>query len=74
MKTAARETQTRYATLRSRPSTWGGRLEQTLLNHAGWKVRKSGRRRGVFLDFPFYRTNQDLAALLEDKFRVADQD
>jgi hypothetical protein len=41
MKTAGRGTQNCYATVRSQPSTWGGRLEQILLNHAGWKARKN---------------------------------
>jgi hypothetical protein len=41
MKTAGRGTQTHCATRRSQPSTWGGRLEQILLNHAGWKVTKN---------------------------------
>jgi hypothetical protein len=40
MKTAGRGTQTRYAAVRSKPSTWGGRAEKILLNLAGWKVRE----------------------------------
>jgi len=40
IKTSGRGTQTRYATLRSKPSSWGGRQEQVLLNDAGWKARK----------------------------------
>jgi hypothetical protein len=40
MKTAGRGTQTRYAAVRSKPSTWGGSAEKILLNLAGWKVRK----------------------------------
>jgi hypothetical protein len=29
--------------------------------------KKSGHRRGIFLDFPFYRTYQDLAARVQKK-------
>ena len=44
----------RYATMRSKPSTGGGRLEQILLNHAGWKARKPPAKGEVFfLTFPF---------------------
>jgi hypothetical protein len=54
MKTAGGENQNRYATMRSKPSTWSGRLEQILLNHAGWKARKHPAVREVFfLTFPF---------------------
>ena len=54
MKTAGRGTQTRYATVRSEPSSWSGRLEQILLNHAGWKARKNpAAGRYFFLTFPF---------------------
>jgi hypothetical protein len=52
----------RYATMRSKPSTWSGRLEQILLIQAGWKARKHPAVREVFfLTFPFYRTYQELA-------------
>jgi hypothetical protein len=54
MKTAGGENQNRYATMRSKPSTWSGRLEQILLNHAGWKARKPPAKGEVFfLTFPF---------------------
>jgi hypothetical protein len=54
MKTAGSENQNRYATMRSKPSTWSGRLEQILLIHAGWKARKHPAVREVFfLTFPF---------------------
>jgi len=54
MKTAGRRTQTRYATVRSKPSLWSGALEQILLNNAGWKVRKNpAAATCFFLTFPF---------------------
>jgi hypothetical protein len=54
MKTAGSETQNRYATMRGKPSTWTGRLEQILLNHAGWKARKPPAKGEVFfLTSPF---------------------
>jgi len=54
MKTAGSENQNRYATMRSKPSTWSGRLEQILLNHVGWKARKPPAKGEVFfLTFPF---------------------
>jgi hypothetical protein len=48
MKTAGSENQNRYATMRSKPSTWSGRLEQILLIQAGWKARKHPAVREVF--------------------------
>jgi len=54
MKTAGSENQNRYATMRSKPSTWSGRLEQILLNPAGWKARKPPAKDEVFFStFPF---------------------
>src|ERR1700676_5696379 len=54
MKTAGSENQNRCATMRNKPSTWNGRLEQVLLNHAGWKARKPPAKGEVFfLTFPF---------------------
>jgi len=54
MKTAGRRTQNRYAIMRSQPSKWGGRLEQILLNYAGWKARKNPTKGEVFfLTSPF---------------------
>jgi len=54
MKTAGSENQNRCATMRSKPSTLNGRLEQILLNHAGWKARKPPAVREVFfLTFSF---------------------
>jgi hypothetical protein len=48
MKTAGSENQNRCATMRSKPSTWNGRLEQILFNHAGWKARKPPAKGEVF--------------------------
>ncbi len=48
MKTAGRGTQTRYATVRSEPSTWSGRLEQILLNYPGWETRNNPAAGEVF--------------------------
>jgi hypothetical protein len=63
MKTAGSGNQNRYATMRSKPSIWTGRLEEILLIHAGWKARKQLALREIFfLTFPFIRTYQVLAA------------
>jgi hypothetical protein len=62
MKTAGRGTQKRYATLRSEPSSWGGRREEILLNDTGWKARKNPvAGEIVFLKFPLDRTYRELA-------------
>jgi hypothetical protein len=54
MKTAGRGTHNCYATVRSKPSSWSGRLEQLLLNYTGWKARKYPAAAEVFfLTFPF---------------------
>jgi hypothetical protein len=46
------------------PSTWRGRSEQILLNQVGCEARKFPVEGDVFfLDFDFYRTHQDLAAI-----------
>jgi len=37
--------------MRSKPSTWSGRLEQILLNRAGWKARKPPAKGEVFFFF-----------------------
>ena len=43
-----------YAAVRGTPITWSGRQEQTLLDNAGWKVRKSPAAGEVFfLTSPF---------------------
>ena len=54
MKTAGRGTQNCYATVRSKASSWSGRLEQPLLNYTGWKTRKHpAAGEFFFLTFPF---------------------
>jgi hypothetical protein len=54
MKTAGKGNQKRYATLRREPSSWSGRLEQILLNEAGWSARKNPAVGEVFfLTSPF---------------------
>ncbi len=54
MKTAGRETQTRYTTVSNVPSSWSGRQEHILLNDRGWKTRKNPVAGEVFfLTFPF---------------------
>jgi hypothetical protein len=58
IKTSGRGTQTRYATLRSKPSSWGGRQEQVLLNNAGWKARKHLATEMYLFLIPLYRTYQ----------------
>jgi hypothetical protein len=63
MKTAGRQNPNRWGNA-SNPSTWRGSSEQILLNHVGWEARNGPAVAGVFfLDFPFYRTNQDLASV-----------
>jgi hypothetical protein len=52
MKTAGSGNQNRYATMRSKPSIWTGRLEEILLIHAGWKARRTYQ---VLAAFPRYR-------------------
>ena len=53
-KTAGRGTQNCYATVRSQPNSWSGRLEQLLLNYTGWKARRNPAAGEVFfLTFPF---------------------
>jgi hypothetical protein len=50
------------------PSTWRGSSEQILLLQMGCEARKRPAVADVFfLDFPFYRTYQELA------FRVCDR-
>jgi hypothetical protein len=54
MKTAGRGTQNRYATVRSKASTWSARLEQILLNYPGWETRKNPAvGEAFFLTSPF---------------------
>jgi hypothetical protein len=66
METAGRGTQNRNATVRGKPSSWSGSLERILLNHCGLESKKkSGCWSGIFLDFPFYRTNQDFQEFSE---------
>jgi hypothetical protein len=66
MKTAGEENPNSQVRLYNEPSPWDGKSEPSLLIHRGWKARKiSGRRRGVFLDFSFYRTSRDLATIIE---------
>jgi hypothetical protein len=63
MKTAGSENQNRHATTRGKPSTWSGRLEQILLNHAGWKARKPpAKGEFFFLTFPCCSENDSFYA------------
>src|SRR3984957_5077389 len=62
MKTAGRGNPNRWATAPCTPSPWRGRLEHISLDHMGWETRKTPAAAEVFfLDFPLYRTSQDLS-------------
>ena len=51
----------RITALRNEPSLWGNRPKQPSFDHTGWGVRKYPAAAEVFfLDFPFYRTYQEL--------------
>jgi len=40
MKTAGRGNQNRHPTVRSKLTSWSGKLKQLLLNYMGWKQEK----------------------------------
>ena len=63
MKTAGEENPNSQVRLYNEPTESMGRKLRTILAHShGLKSKKkSGRRRGVSLDFSFYRTSRDLA-------------
>jgi hypothetical protein len=67
MKTADRGNPNNRATERTE---FMGRKVRTILAHSDGleSEKKSGRRRGIFLDFPFYRTYQDLTMPLTKGF------
>ena|ERR1700732_261336 len=70
MKTAGSEKQNRRATMRSKPSTWSGMLEQIMLNRAGWKARKPpAQGEAFFLTLPSIELIQALE-LNRGKFDV----
>jgi hypothetical protein len=54
--------------LRSKPSSWGGRQEQVLLNNAGWKARKHLATEMYLCLIPLYRTYQMWNALSGEKY------
>ena len=62
MKTAGEENPNSHVRLYNEPTESMGRKLRTILAHShGLKSKKkSGRRRGVSLDFSFYRTSQAL--------------
>ena len=62
MKTAGRRNPNRRATVPCTPNQSRGRSEPISLDHLGWEARKTPADGDVFfLDFPLYRTSQDLA-------------
>jgi hypothetical protein len=62
MKTPARENSNPLGHTTQHPSLWRGRSEQISLDRVGWERNKILRGAMVFfLDFPFYRTSQDLS-------------
>jgi hypothetical protein len=61
-ETAGMEKTNRRAASRDESNLWGVRPEQIPTSLRGLEVRKYPAAGGVFfLDFPFYRTSQDLA-------------
>src|SRR4029077_16891349 len=67
MKTAGRRNPNRWAIMPRTPSLWRGRSKRLSLVHVGWEARKTPAAGEVFfLDFPLYRTSQDLAAVPSD--------
>jgi hypothetical protein len=70
MKTAGRGTQNRYAIVPSQPSSWSGRLEQTLLDYAGWKVRRNpAAGEAFFLTSTFIELNKIRTSLPQSRAR-----
>jgi hypothetical protein len=66
MKTAGRGNPNNWAYSTQHPSPWRGSSEQISLDHVGWEGRKILAGAIVFLlDFPLYRTSQDLSGLDE---------
>src|SRR5277367_4185527 len=64
MKTADSEKPKPRGRLAPQPSTWRGRSEQISLDQVGCEARKSPAEADVFfLDFSFYRTNQDFEGI-----------
>jgi hypothetical protein len=60
-ETAGMEKMNRLTASREESNLWGARPEQTLPSLRGLESQKiSGGRRSFFLDFPFYRTSQEL--------------
>jgi hypothetical protein len=61
MKTAGRGNPNNWAYSAQHPSPWHGSSEQISLDHVGWEATKILAGAIVFLlDFPFYRTSQEL--------------
>src|SRR5580704_8002416 len=72
MKTAGRGNPNRWSTASCTPSLWRGRSEQISLDHMGWETRKTPAVAEVFfLDFPLYRTYQDLARAASNAVNLA---
>jgi hypothetical protein len=72
MKTVGRGNQNQHATVRSKPSSWSGKLEQLLLNYTGWRARKILAAGEVFfLTSPFIELTRwdEKAGLQRDAVR-----
>src|ERR1700681_4580345 len=70
-ETAGMEKPNRLIASRDESNLWGARREQTLPSLRGLESQKiSGRRRGFFLDFPFYRTSQVLGCIICEPYLV----
>jgi len=64
MKTAGRRSPNRLGHTAQHPRPWRGSSEHLSLDLLGWEGRKTLADAIVFfLDFPFYRTYQDVAAV-----------
>jgi hypothetical protein len=65
MKTAGRRNPNRWVSAPGIPSPWRGKSELSLV-HEGWEATKTPAAGEVFfLDFPLYRTSQDLGQSFE---------
>jgi hypothetical protein len=63
MKTAGRRNPNRLRHTAQHPSPWRGSSEQISLDYTGWEGSKTLADAIVFfLDFPFYRTSQELGS------------
>jgi hypothetical protein len=71
MKTAGKGNPNHWGYSAQHPSPWRGSSEQISLDDVGWEARKTPAAGDVFfLDFPLYRTYQELAQLCTESSGV----